>query len=68
MPNHDRSSPMQGVPEQTPTDLPMPPYRFQRDCGLSVPDAHRSGTAQQAIDILRQADLLGCAAVSTRLI
>ena len=68
MSDHVRRSPTQGVPDQVPNDLPMPPYRFQRDCGLSVPDAHRSGTAQQAVDILRKADLLGCAAVSARLI
>lgn len=54
-----------GVPAQAPTDLPMPPYRFQRYGGASG-EGEGCGTSRQAADILRKANLLGWAATNVR--
>lgn len=53
---------VRGVPSYTPTDLPMPPYRFQSDDSSRKRDDN--GTSKQAADILRSARLLGCSAAS----
>lgn len=53
-----------GVPSQTPMDLPMPAYRFQRDTSAS-PRLTENGAARQAAEILREANLLGCTAANS---
>jgi hypothetical protein len=65
MSNHDRTNRSLGVPADTPKDLPMPPYRFQREGGVTSVPTDGNGTAKQAADILRQANLLGCSAASS---
>ncbi|WP_198353924.1 hypothetical protein [Sphingomonas sp. MA1305] len=51
-----------GVPPQTPMDLPMPEYRFQRDTSASLARMTDNAVARQAAEILREANLLGCTA------
>lgn len=62
MSDGDRNWAKAAVPTTAPTDLPMPPYRFQRDDAGGSPQ--ENGTAKQAADILRQANLLSCSAAS----
>ena len=55
-----------GVPATTPVDLPMPPYRYQRDGAGNSPAGTETAAAKKAAEILRQANLLGCSASTRR--
>lgn len=65
MSNQVRKASTVGVPTQTPMDLPMPAYRFQRDTSASSARMLDNGVARQAAEILREANLLSCSAAST---